>query len=310
MFKACYSPRYIAATHTNSMEKLHHVAQAVVEQSLVQLVEPDLIDAETLRNLHDPVYVDAFMTGRMPLASMSRFQWSEQMRDAILAIQGGQLKAAQIAFTDGISANIAQGFHHAVYEYGGAFCTFNGLALVAQEFADKNIFVLDCDQHGGNGTAEFTQRLPNLFNFTIYGLRFGCRDFERSIGRQIPRKEGNFSLYHHALLDAFKQVLIQKADLLIYQAGMDCHQHDPYGSPWFDSDLIYQRDHMVFEFAKKHGIPVMFVLAGGYQALPDVVKLHVSTFQAADQVFGADKSENKPAAKTCEVASTGAASAI
>ncbi len=309
MFKACYTPRYIAATHTNSMEKLHHVAQAVVEQSLAQLVEPDPIDAEKLRQLHDPIYVDAFMSGRMPLASMSRFQWSEQMRDAILSIQGGQLKAAQIAFADGISANIAQGFHHAVYEYGGAFCTFNGLALVAQEFADKKVFVLDCDQHGGNGTAEFTQRLPNLFNFTIYGLRFGCRDFERSVGRLIPRREGNFSLYTHALQDAFKQVLIQKADLLIYQAGMDCHQLDPYGSPWLDSACLYQRDSMVFEFAKKHGIPVMFVLAGGYQAMPDVVKLHVSTFQAADQVFGGDNAV-QPVTKHAEITSTDAASVL
>jgi len=297
VFKACYTPRYIAATHTNSMEKLHYVAQAVVEQSLALLVEPEPVNAETLRNLHDPVYVDAFMSGRLPLADMSRFKWTEQMRDAILAIQGGQLKAAQIALEDGISANIAQGFHHAVYEYGGAFCTFNGLALVAQEFPDKKVFVLDCDQHGGNGTAEFTTRLPNLFNYTIYGLRFGCRDFERSIGRQIPRNEGNFSLYTHALQDAFKQILIQQADLIIYQAGMDCHQADPYGSPWLDSALLYQRDSMVFEFAKKHHIPIMFVLAGGYQALPDVVKLHVSTFQAADEVFGEEHNTVKTASK-------------
>jgi len=72
---------------------------------------------------------------------------------------------------------------------------------------------------------------------------------------------------------------------LIYQAGMDCHQADPYGSKWFDTAAIFQRDCRVFEFAKKHGIPIMFVLAGGYQALPELVKLHVSTFHAASQVY-------------------------
>lgn len=284
------------------MEKLHYVAQAVVEQSLAQLVEPNAVTAETLRNLHDPVYVDAFISGRLPLAEMARFKWSEQMRDAILTIQGGQLTAARIALDEGMSANIAQGFHHAVYEYGGAYCTFNGLALVAQEHPDKKVFVLDCDQHGGNGTAEFTTRLTNLFNYTIYGLRFGCRDFERSMGRLIPRREGNFSLYTHALQDAFKQILIQKTDLLIYQAGMDCHQADPYGSPWLDSALLYQRDSMVFEFAKRHNIPIMFVLAGGYQALPDVVKLHVSTFQAASQFYGSGTSPQQTAASADEAA--------
>ncbi len=285
MFKACYSPRYFAVTHTNSMEKLQYVAQAVIEQSLVEVVEPGEIDLDVLRTLHDPNYVDAFLQGQMPLAGMQRFKWTEQLRDAVLAIQAGQLKAAEIALSEGISANIAQGFHHAVYECGGGFCTFNGLALVAHQYPNKKIFVLDCDQHGGNGTAEFTQRLPNLFNFTIFGMRYGCRDFDRSIGRYISRNDGSFAEYDRALDEAFEQILIQKTDLLIYQAGMDCHQADPYGSKWFDTAAIFQRDCRVFEFAKKHGIPIMFVLAGGYQALPELVKLHVSTFHAASQVY-------------------------
>ncbi|MDE2422501.1 MAG: histone deacetylase [Gammaproteobacteria bacterium] len=285
MFKACYSPRYIAATHTNSMEKLHSVAQAVVDQSLAELVEPDEIDPQVLRTLHDPSYVDAFLQGKMPLAGMSRFKWSEQLRDAVLLIQSGQLKAAEIALDEGICANIAQGFHHAVYECGGGFCTFNGLALVAQQYPEKKVFVLDCDQHGGNGTAEFTTRLPNLFNFTIFGLRYGCRDFERSMGRYISRYDGTFAKYEQTLHEAFEQILIQKTELLIYQAGMDCHYADPYGSSWFDSEAIYRRDCMVFEFAKKQGIPIMFVLAGGYQALPELVSLHVGTFRAASQFY-------------------------
>lgn len=267
------------------MEKLQYVAQAVVEQSLAELIEPGEIDPEILRTLHDPSYVDAFLQGKTPLAGMSSFKWSEQLRDAVLAIQAGQLKAADIALSEGMCANIAQGFHHAVYEYGGGFCTFNGLALVAQQHPDKKVFVLDCDQHGGNGTAEFTTRLPNLFNFTIFGLRYGCRDFERSIGRYISIYDGTFAKYEQALYEAFEQILIQKTDLLIYQAGMDCHQADPYGSAWFDTAALYQRDCMVFEFAKKHRIPMMFVLAGGYQALPELVKLHVSTFRAASQFY-------------------------
>ncbi|WP_410210088.1 histone deacetylase [Aquirhabdus sp.] len=285
MIKACFSSRYFAETHTNSMEKLQFVAQAIVEQSLAQLVEPELIDPDILRMLHAPNYVDAFLQGETSLARMSGFKWSEGLRDAVLAIQGGQLMAAEIALAEGISANIAQGFHHAMYEYGGGFCTFNGIALVAQQYPDKQIFVLDCDQHGGDGTAEFTRRLPNLFNFTIYGLAYGCRDYERSIGRYIHPKDGSFALYEAALQEGFELIRAQRPDLVIYQAGMDCHQADPYGSSWFDSAAVYRRDSLVFEFAKREQIPIMFVLAGGYQALPDLVKLHVSTFQAANQFY-------------------------
>ena len=42
---------------------------------------------------------------------------------------------------------------------------------------------------------------------------------------------------------------------------------------------------MVFSLAKKHGIPLMFVLAGGYQALEPLVQLHVETIKIAQQVY-------------------------
>lgn len=184
----------------------------------------------------------------------------------------------------------AQGFHHAGYDYGSAFCTFNGLALVAQQHPTRRVFVLDCDQHGGNGTAEMTERLPNLFNFTIYGLRFGCQDFDRSIGRLVSRHHGSFEAYCQALEDGFRHILDWKTDLLIYQAGMDGHYKDPCGSSWCDTESLFRRDVMVFEFARKHRIPVMFVMAGGYQDMPDVVALHVNTFVAAHEVYGSESS--------------------
>lgn len=285
MLQACYSPRYFAHTHTNSMEKLMHVAHVLSERQIANLVDPGIIDPDILRRLHAPAFVDAFLSGQQPLASIQRFKWSEQLRDAVLSIQAGQLLATRIAFNTGIAGNIAQGFHHAVYDHGNAYCTFNGLALVAQENPDKRIFVLDCDQHGGNGTADFTLRLPNLFNFTIFGLPFGCPDYARSLGRFIHRTEGNFAQYRQMLEEGFEQILDWKTDLIIYQAGMDCHQDDRFGSSWLDDDALFQRDRMVFEFAKQNNIPLVFVLAGGYQKLERVVELHVNTFVAAQQVF-------------------------
>lgn len=285
MLKACYSPRYYAKTKSNSMEKLTAVAETVQMRGLAELVAPAPIDPELLRRLHNPAFVDAFLTGQAPLAQSQRFIWSEQLRDAVLHIQGGQLCAAEIALHEGIAANIAQGFHHAEYDYGGGYCTFNGLALLAQQYPDKRVFVLDCDQHGGNGTAEFTRTLENLFNYTIFGLRYGSREYERSVNAWIPRDTGNFAQYQQALADAFSKILAWNTDLLVYQAGMDCHQLDPFGSSWFDSDSLYQRDLMVFEFAKQQKIPILFVLAGGYQALPALTELHVNTFKAAYSVY-------------------------
>ena len=286
MLKVCYSPKYYAVTHTNSMEKLSGIAEVLAQSDYAELVDPDLIDPAILRQVHDPDYVDAFLKGEQPLASFQGFKWTRRLRNAVLAVQAGQLMAAKLAWKEGIAANIAQGFHHAMYEYGGAYCTFNGLALVAQQHPDKKIFVLDCDQHGGNGTAEFTRRLPNLFNFSICGLQFGCASYERSVLRLIDRKEGTFEQYMAAVKEGFQQALDWQADLIIYQAGMDCHQKDRFGSAWLDTDMIYERDQVVFQLARQHQVPLVFVLAGGYQPLSDLIPLHLNTFKAAAGVYG------------------------
>ncbi|RKG34710.1 arginase family protein [Acinetobacter tianfuensis] len=290
MLDVCYSPSYFAKTHTNSMEKLKAVADALSELGQIQFHEPEPLNIDILKQLHAVNYVDAFLTGTPEkLATFAGFKpWNTQLRDAVLRINAGQILAAELAWQKGISANIAQGFHHAVHEFGGAFCTFNGLALIAQHFPDKKIFVLDCDQHGGNGTAEFTKQLDNLFNFSIYGLAFGCPTYERSITRHIHKDKGNFAQYTLAVHEAFQKAEDWGADLIVYQAGMDCHQADPFGSSWFSSELIQKREEMVFKLAKRSQIPLMFVLAGGYQKLDDLVSLHVSSFRAALQVYYLD----------------------
>ncbi|WP_436869711.1 histone deacetylase [Acinetobacter courvalinii] len=286
MLKACYSPRYFAQTHTNSMEKLTAVADVLRTHQMAELVDPGLIDIEILRKLHHPHYVDAFLSGQSAFATIQGFKpWNEQLRDAILSVQAGQLRGAEIALKEGIAANIAQGFHHASYESGAAYCTFNGLALVAKQYPEKRIFILDCDQHGGDGTAIFTNRMTNLINFGIFGIRFGCKAGERSLTRYIHPKHGNFDLYREAIFEAFQYASRWEADLMIYQAGMDCHQHDKYGSRWMTTELLFERDRIVFDMAKKMKIPLLFVLAGGYQALDDLVPLHVNTFKAANEIY-------------------------
>lgn len=287
MLNVCFSKHYFAQTHTNSMEKLVAVAEKLQQFDHYKFHEPQPIDPEILRALHSPKYVDAFLTGEpKKLATFAGFKpWNEQLRDAVLTINSGQLMATDLAFQHGIAANIAQGFHHAAYEYGGSYCTFNGLALIAQHYPNKRIFVLDCDQHGGDGTAEFTRRLDNLYNFSIYGLAFGYPTYERAESRHVHTKNGSFAQYMVALHEAFQRAEEWKADIIIYQAGMDCHQADPYGSAWFSTELIQKREEIVFNMAKRQGIPIMFVLAGGYQDLNDLVQLHVQTFQTAHQIY-------------------------
>ena len=287
LIPACFSPRYSAATPTASMRKLGPVAWHAVAEGLAEIYLPEPVDPIRLRWLHTPEYVDAFMAGKAPLASSQGWSWTPQIRDGVLAINGGQLLGAMLALEHGIAANIAQGFHHARPEEGGGYCTFNGLALVAQEFPDHKVMVLDCDEHGGNGTEEFTHRLPNLFNYSIHGTSFGMHGCKRSIRCTLPPVTGDFARYRKALRNAFERADRWKPDLLLYQAGADPHINDPLGTLGMTTEQMLERDRIVFEGCRERKLPVLFVLAGGYQEPieTELLPLHLNTFRAAHAVY-------------------------
>ena len=286
--KTCFSPAYEAKTPTASMRKLAPVARQVLEKGFAEIVDPGSIEVEKLRRLHAPEYVGAFLNGRNPLASSQGWEWTPQIRDGVLAIQAGQLVGARLALDHGIAANIAQGFHHAIYSQGSAYRTFNGLALVAQEYPQKSVSVLDCDEHGGNGTEEFTRRLPNLSQCTIHGSRFGCCGTERSRCFTLQAVTNNFGIYESALEQSFAQILQWRPDLLLYQAGADPHINDPLGTLGMTTEQMKQRDQIVFQFCARNSLPVLFVLAGGYQKPIEtkLAPLHVNTFETAAFTFG------------------------
>lgn len=283
----CFSDAYSADTPTASMRKLAPVARAAEAAGYITLHDPGSVDRDKLRTLHDPDYVRAFITGRGRLASSQGWEWTPQIRTGVLAINAGQIAAARMALEHGIAANIAQGFHHARPEHGAGFCTFNGLALVAQEFPEKRIFVLDCDEHCGDGTAEFTRKLPNLFNFSINGTNWGMHESPRSICRNIRSGPNSFPDYRRALEESFTSAQAWNADLIIYQAGADPHIDDPLSSGILTTEQLLERDRMVFAHCHRRGTPVLFVLAGGYQTPIEekLLPLHLNTFKAAFEEF-------------------------
>jgi acetoin utilization deacetylase AcuC-like enzyme len=269
------------------MAKLAPVARAAELAGYVRIHDPGMIDRDRLRELHDPNYVRAVITGKGPLASAMGWEWTPQIRNGVLAINAGMIEGARMAMETGIAANVGQGFHHAKPERGWYFCTFNGLALVAQEFPQKRIFVLDCDEHCGDGTAEFTKKLPNLFNFSINGTNWGMHESERSICRHLNPVKDDFTPYRNALEEAFKKAKEWQADLIIYQAGADPHVDDPVSSGAMTTDQLLERDRIVFRFCKAEKIPVLFVLAGGYQTPIEekLLPLHLNTFKAAYEEY-------------------------
>ena len=291
--KTFFSNKYEAVTPTASMRKLGPVARRVSSEGYAELIEPEYTEegiVSKLKDLHDEDYVEAFKLGNSPRASTNGFSWSEEIKRGVLAMNAGMLDGARVAMEEGVAANISQGFHHSCFSRGGGYCTFNGLALVANENPDKKIFVLDCDEHGGNGTHEFItgrdigkEPMENLRQITINGTSFGISTDEqkRSVAVTLPSITDDFSPYEEALERGFGIIEDWEPDLVIYQAGADPHINDPLGTLGMTTEQMAYRDARVFEFLLGNRTPVLFVLAGGYQEPIEelLVPLHANTFK-------------------------------
>jgi acetoin utilization deacetylase AcuC-like enzyme len=221
----------------------------------------------------------------------------------VLLSNGGVLAAARRALEAGVAAALASGFHHAHADHGEGFCTFNGLVVAAEALRAagrlKTVAVLDLDLHYGNGTASLCAARPWLFNCSIYGNDYwhnrAYRDVEHRrhsdgpnhVSLALANGSGRAELCEalergmRAILDA------GRPDLVLYQAGADPYREDPYSPLDLGHDDLRERDRTVFAWAKREGLPLAWVLAGGYT--PDVQKVvavHVGTFEAAISVHG------------------------
>ena len=76
-------------------------------------------------------------------------------------------------------------------------------------------------------------------------------------------------------------------DVVIYNAGMDPHE-GAGGLIGITTDVLAEREGLFFDWAEEHGLPVAFVLAGGYLqgvGLDELVGLHRLTIRKAAAVM-------------------------
>jgi acetoin utilization deacetylase AcuC-like enzyme len=305
MITAYYHPGFAApiGEHIMPMQKFRLVAEASRAMPEVQLVKPPPVTTEQLLRVHTREYIEAIRTGEpRDLAESQKFPWSQQLFPSVCLTCGGCLAAARTALSDGVAAALASGFHHAHAERGEGFCTFNGLIIAADalhaEGKVRRVAILDLDLHYGNGTALLAVTRPHVRALSIYGngywdntnysdpaiLRHEDGANHRSAA--LPNGSGRAELFER--LENFLPWLVEEGapDLLLYQAGADPYFEDPYSRLRLDHADLKARDRFVFEFARKHGLPVAWVLAGGYtHDVSKVVQVHVNTFTAALEVY-------------------------
>jgi acetoin utilization deacetylase AcuC-like enzyme len=307
--RAYHHPGFAAplGDHIMPISKFALVAEAIRrEMPEVEIVPPDPVGEVDLVRVHTREYVDAVRTGEpRGLAESQKFPWSPQLFPSVCLTNGGVLAAAREALRSGSAAAIASGFHHACADHGEGFCTFNGLVVALEALRNEGLIeraaVLDLDLHYGNGTASLAADRPWMRALSIYG-----NDYWNNIPYRDVRVRHHEDGPNHVsvpmipsggsdrgvLLEALEKNLgwlVEEArpDLLLYQAGADPLRDDPYSPLDLSHDDLKERDRLVFEFAKKHSLPVAWVLAGGYSKdITQVVEAHVNTARMWREVLG------------------------
>ncbi len=229
---------------------------------------------EQLYRAHDPSYVDSVLSLRGENGFGNR---NAEVAASLPFTSGAMLAAAHCAIDNRrVAVAPVSGFHHAKYNEGGGYCTFNGLIVAALALIDarlaKHVGIFDCDHHYGDGTHDIIQRL-NLSNCIVHDT-VGAREFDATQAepflRKLERRVGAF----------------YGCDVLLYQAGADPHIDDPLGG-WLTTAQLLRRDRIVFESAANMELPVAWNLAGGYQEpLRRVVDIHDNTLRECWDVHG------------------------
>jgi acetoin utilization deacetylase AcuC-like enzyme len=290
--------------HMMPMRKFALVAEQLRRKPGFEICVPQPVSENDLLRVHTVEYVSAVRTGSpRELAESQKFPWSPALYSSVLLTNGGVLAAAGTALEEGISGALASGFHHAFADHGEGFCTFNGLIVALEALRSKGFIrsgaILDLDLHYGNGTASLVAARPWIKALSIYGNDYANNVPYRDVS--LRRHEdgenhlsvailpsGNDGEQLQRLLDQHLSWLMEgrRPDIVLYQAGADPLRDDPYSPLDLDHRDLFVRDSKVFAFARANGLPLAWVLAGGYTPdLREVVDVHVNTAIACLEIY-------------------------
>lgn len=244
-----------------------------VRQSQRRYHIPQLLTAEAFYPVHERSYVDGVIAGTIPNGFANR---NADVNRSIIASNSNFLAAAHHAMDHGLAASATQGFHHAHHGEGYGYCTFNGLMLAALDLKARGrverVLIIDGDGHHGDGTDDIIAANPgcgvvNITSATMHGL---VDEFDASQWRD----------YTADLIREYRPGII------MYQAGADAWDLDPYGVGYLDELGLMRRDQGIMTAAKVAEVPLVWNLAGGYSTpMQKVIDLHLNTLMMSDRVY-------------------------
>lgn len=282
-----YSPAYNATSVVyDTTRKADAIAGSLIDRSIenIQILEPSLVDADVLRQVHDSNYIDALVSGTpLALAESNGIGWSEDLYPAVLASTSGVCAAVLAALEGHRAGSLSSGLHHARRDTGRGNCTLNGLVIAAVQalhHGASRVLIVDFDAHCGGGTASLIADRPGIEQIDVSVSPYDSYESQENARLWMT----GASSYIATITEALESVEHPETiDLVLYNAGMDPHALAG-GVHGIDADLLRHREELVYDWLSAHSLPSAFVLAGGYTtslSMGDLVDLHRLTLTAA-----------------------------
>lgn len=279
------------------MEKYQLIYEQLIRENIVaadSFFEPGIISDEDILRVHTQSYLEKLRGLQCTPREqrVSGFVHNDLLIQRELTIMEGTRKCAALALKEGVGLNIAGGTHHAYADRGEGFCLLNDQAIAAawliSENLAKKVLITDLDVHQGNGTASIFENDPRVFTFSMHGesnypLKKEFSDLDIALKDETDDDE-----YLELLQSGLKSSMEKSTpDFMFYQCGVDVLRTDKLGRLSLSIKGCAERDEIVFETAKKSGIPVVCSMGGGYGSnLRSIVEAHVNTFRLAAKLFG------------------------
>ena len=296
-FKVIYHPQYDLdiGPHVFPSEKFRLIHDALLAEGIAEasdFLQPEPAPDEDVLRVHTPAYVDKLQTDSLTLSERMKLEipLSELTRNAFWLAAGGSTLAGRKALEDGFAANLSGGFHHAYPGHGEGFCMIHdvGVAIRSLQAAGKirTAMTVDTDVHHGNGTAAIFGDDESVFTLSIHqenNYPMPKPPSDQDIGLDDGTRDNEYlDALEKGLLHALKQIT---PDLIFYVGGADPFREDQLGGLALTIEGLQKRDRLVFEHARRMGIPIASTLAGGYaRRVADTVRIHVNTIVAARDV--------------------------
>jgi acetoin utilization deacetylase AcuC-like enzyme len=229
-----------------------------------------------ISRIHDAEYIRAVETGKPGhLARSNGFAWDDGIPTMAYAHCAGMAAAVTyVLMNGGVAGSLSSGMHHASFDGGSGYCTFNGCVVAIQRALDmgaKRVLLLDFDAHSGGGSMDIINRLYDKevvhVDVTVSPFDWWKSNGEHKIYRA---DEDNYvatirkALNHARACGPF--------DCIVYNAGMD-----PINCG-VSIESVRKRERMVRDFIGD--TPAVFGLAGGYtwgHEMGEVVDWHRMT---------------------------------